>query len=386
MKRGTAVFLKYPEPGKVKTRLAKSIGAESSASAFRVMVGRVFENLRQAQPDFVAVVYDPPDQEQQIRSWLEPWLSTFAGEVLLIPQAPGDLGARLEAGIARCFEHFPDAALTVTGADCIEIEPEIYGGAWAELETGADAVYGPTDDGGYYLVGLKRPIPELFQNVPWSVEETLQASLDVAREAGLAIELLPQCSDIDTVREWEAAQEKLAARPALFFDRDGVVNESPGPGYVLDLESFHLQEGIGESIALLHDCGWLAILVTSQRGVGKGLMSSQELHNIHREMQRELEEIGGAFDGIYAFTDLPDCSYAAKPDPAMIEAAISDFGIDRSRSWMIGDADRDIKMAQLAGLAGTIRVVGEKAVGIEADCNLTEISELPELLQNILQF
>jgi D-glycero-D-manno-heptose 1,7-bisphosphate phosphatase len=174
------------------------------------------------------------------------------------------------------------------------------------------------------------------------------------------------------------------SRVAVFFDRDGVVNVSPGPGYVLSVEEFHLSEGIAEALQVVHEHQALAIVVTSQKGVGKGLMPRAELDRIHEHMQSHLRMCGASFDGIYAYTGEPECPYQAKPDPDMILRAAADFDIDLSRSWMIGDADRDIEMGHAAGLKGTIRIAGEKQQGTVANHTLFSPLEIADLLRKIL--
>lgn len=173
-------------------------------------------------------------------------------------------------------------------------------------------------------------------------------------------------------------------RRAVFFDRDGVVNRSPGAGYVLGVDQFELSEGIAESVRFLNESGILAIVITSQKGVGKGHMNEADLAAIHRHMEDELAKNGAAFDGILAYTGTPDCPHLPKPDPEMIFTAAEQFSIDLSRSWMIGDADRDIEMGKAAGLEGTIRIRGDKAIGVPADHTLDNVVETLELLRRIL--
>lgn len=173
-------------------------------------------------------------------------------------------------------------------------------------------------------------------------------------------------------------------RRAVFFDRDGVVNRSPGTGYVLSIDEFFLNDGIAEAVRFLNEAGILAIVITSQKGVGKGLMSEADLTGIHRHMQDELAKDGAAFDAIYAYTGTLVCPHRPKPDPEMIFSAAERYLIEPRLSWMIGDADRDIEMGIAAGLAGTIRVQGEKAIGIEADYTLQSVVEIPNLLRKIL--
>jgi len=171
---------------------------------------------------------------------------------------------------------------------------------------------------------------------------------------------------------------------AVFFDRDGVVNRSPGPGYVLSVDDFVLNDGIAEAVRYLNEQGILAIVVTSQKGVGKGLMSDEDLAAIHRYMQEELAKSGAAFDAIYAYTGTPDCPHRPKPDPEMILTAAERFSIDRRLSWVIGDADRDIEMGRAAGLAGTIRIRGDKVIDVPADYTLESLLETLVLFKRIL--
>ena len=174
-------------------------------------------------------------------------------------------------------------------------------------------------------------------------------------------------------------------KPCLFFDRDGVVNVSPGPGYVLRWEDFHFQDGIFDLISLVKKHNWLAVLVTSQKGVGKGEMFHVELERIHRKMQERIaEECGSGFDAIYAHTGLPEDPHPAKPDPGMILSAAEDHDIDLSRSWMIGDADRDIEMAQRAELAGAIRLKGDKPIGFDSTETVESLTAATDLMKTIL--
>lgn len=175
-------------------------------------------------------------------------------------------------------------------------------------------------------------------------------------------------------------------RPAFFFDRDGVVNRSPGAGYVLRLEDFHFNEGIIESLAFLKSRGFALILVTSQQGVGKGLMTQAVLDEIHSTLQMELARHGAAFDAIYACTclaDDPQCT-CRKPSPEMILQAANEHALDLERSWLIGDHDRDIQMAINAGIPRTIRIQGDKPESVTAAHMLRDTCGLLPLLQSLL--
>jgi histidinol-phosphate phosphatase family protein len=173
-------------------------------------------------------------------------------------------------------------------------------------------------------------------------------------------------------------------RPAFFFDRDGVINVSPGAGYVMRWEDFHFSDGIIEALAWLRTRGFALILVTNQQGVGKGLMTQAALDDIHARMQAELEKHGAQFDAIYACTCLksdPACQ-CHKPSPEMALQAARDHDLDLAKSWLIGDHDRDIQMATNAGVPNTIRVIGEATVSTQATRSITRITDLLPLLQS----
>jgi diaminohydroxyphosphoribosylaminopyrimidine deaminase/5-amino-6-(5-phosphoribosylamino)uracil reductase len=177
-----------------------------------------------------------------------------------------------------------------------------------------------------------------------------------------------------------------APRPAVFFDRDGVVNESPGAGYVVDWQRFEFRAGIVEALQMCKQRGLKTILVTSQQGVGKGLMTQADLDEIHARMQDHLAAHGCAFDGIYACTCLetdPECT-CRKPSPEMIEKAVAHHHIDLLTSWLVGDADRDIQMAMNAGITKTIRIESENPHHVKATHNLPDARGLADLLGGVL--
>lgn len=178
----------------------------------------------------------------------------------------------------------------------------------------------------------------------------------------------------------------MKLRPAFFFDRDGVVNLSPGPGYVLRWEEFHFAPGTVEALAWLKARGYALVLVTSQQGVGKGLMTQETLDEIHARMQEALRKQNADFDAIHACTCLqtdPDCT-CRKPSPEMVLSAAAELGIDLGQSWLVGDHDRDIQMAVNAGVPHTIRVAGENPQTVPAGHVIGCTTELLPLLRTCL--
>ena len=158
-------------------------------------------------------------------------------------------------------------------------------------------------------------------------------------------------------------------RPAVFFDRDGVVNLSPGPGYVLSWEDFHFSPGIKEALHLCKTRGYALVLATSQQGVGKGLMSQAELDGIHARMQAELAAHDAAFDGIYACTCLskdPGCTCRMGPASdrdAVVDSELRVHGVEGLR---VADASIMPEIVN-APIHAACVMIGEKCASIMSD-------------------
>lgn len=138
---------------------------------------------------------------------------------------------------------------------------------------------------------------------------------------------------------------------ALFIDRDGVINKRRMADYVKRTEEFEFLPEIFEVLPLIHAAGYLAIVITNQRGIGRGLMNEADLEEIHRTMQQQLRErTGHTFDAIYYCPhDHADACACRKPLPGMILQAAARFEIDLERSWMVGDSESDIDAGIAAG-------------------------------------
>ena len=174
------------------------------------------------------------------------------------------------------------------------------------------------------------------------------------------------------------------SRPAVFFDRDGVVNVSPGAGYVLRWEDFHFSPGIIETLALCRARGFALVLVTSQQCVGRKLITEAGLASIHERMQETLRAHGAAFDDIRHCPHLEGTCTCRKPSPEMIFAARDALDLDLSRSWLVGDHDRDIQMAANAGVPKTVRIASEKPAVVGASFFLADTGGLRDLLEREL--
>ncbi len=137
----------------------------------------------------------------------------------------------------------------------------------------------------------------------------------------------------------------------LFLDRDGVINhEKPGT-YVLDWKEFIFYPGVVEAMKILNERFGVIVMVTNQKGVGKNLMTLENLHSIHSNMLAEIEAGSGRIDNIYFCSDLEDDSPNRKPNPGMAYQAMKDFPqIDPAKSMIVGNKLSDMQFGRNAGL------------------------------------
>jgi rSAM/selenodomain-associated transferase 1 len=189
-RRVLLVFAKAPEPGRVKTRLAGALGEEEAVRIYRALGRGVVDRVRGGAYRIV-VYHDPPDSPALFREWLGAEGLEFDG------QPPGDLGARLEEGFRRGFARGDLVCAIGTdapGVDRGRVEEAFDAVARAD---GPAVALGPAHDGGYYLVALSAPLPELFMGIPWSTSGVLKASLRRAAHLGVRTTLLPALADVD---------------------------------------------------------------------------------------------------------------------------------------------------------------------------------------------
>ena len=197
------IFAKAPAAGRVKTRLVPPLTYRQAADLYRCMLLDTLaatENLSNVSR-FIFLAGDHADMDE---------FRLHAPDARILPQEGDDLGERL----ARAFGAVFDAGFRsacVIGTDMPHLPAERIGEAFGLLESsGADAVFGPTDDGGYYLLAMNGMHRQLFADVPWSSGQTLATSLARAAAAGLGTELLPGCFDLDTIEDIR----RLASLPA----------------------------------------------------------------------------------------------------------------------------------------------------------------------------
>jgi rSAM/selenodomain-associated transferase 1 len=189
------VFAKEPLPGEVKTRLCPPFSPAAAAAFHRLALAETLRRL--AGGGFGIVLFHTGDG-----AFFRRRFPSFP----LLPQGEGNLGTRMERALARLLAAGAPAAALI-GADTPDLPLALIDAAFAALRR-ADAVVAPARDGGYVLVGVRRPAPELFRGVPWSTAGVLPATRRRAAEAGIPLVEINGWEDVDD----PASLERLLAR------------------------------------------------------------------------------------------------------------------------------------------------------------------------------
>jgi D-glycero-D-manno-heptose 1,7-bisphosphate phosphatase len=139
-------------------------------------------------------------------------------------------------------------------------------------------------------------------------------------------------------------------RPAVFLDRDGVLNYNRSD-HIRTPEEYVPIPGAAGAVALLKQAGWAVVVVSNQSGLGRGLFAQEALDAIMAKMRAELETVGGGPDAVYYCPHAPgagcDCR---KPKPGLVLQAAREHGLDLGRSYLVGDSASDVACGQAAGL------------------------------------
>ena len=194
---------------------------------------------------------------------------------------------------------------------------------------------------------------ELVQQLPEtniSFEETLFPSLIQNRQLAAYVTNHRYYSVGDTLR-LPITESFLARSPAVILDRDGVLNEkAPRANYVRSWSEFKWLPNVLETLRRLREAGFRVIVVSNQAGIGRGVMTDDDLQAIHRQMVKEVAAAGGRIEAIYYCPhDWNDGCECRKPKPGMLFQAQHDFNLDLSRTLFIGDDERDAQAAEAAG-------------------------------------
>ena len=190
------IFVKQPELGKVKTRLAATVGNQKALEIYHQLLERTRTITQPLVCDKV-VYYSPSIQDNDL------WdIECYRKE----QQVEGDLGKRMqqafEASFARGYQR-----VCIIGSDCYELTTKIIEQAFAALRT-QEVVIGPSTDGGYYLLGMRQLYTGLFENQQWSTSSVYQDSVCYVEKQSLAWQSLPTLTDVDEEKDLSTMNER----------------------------------------------------------------------------------------------------------------------------------------------------------------------------------
>ena len=219
-KTALIVFAREPRLGRVKTRLARDLGAELALELYQ---GLVEDVLAVAGRTAAAGRFIYAADLEPAGSFFARWQAGFA----VVAQTGADLGARMDAAFREVVGAGFDRVILI-GSDCPDLTPAILADA-AQRLTDHDLVLGPAADGGYYLIGLNRPRPALFAGVDWGTDRVLAQTAARAKALGLRTSLLAERQDIDTLADLRAYARRVQADGAEPGRKTaGIVLANPG--------------------------------------------------------------------------------------------------------------------------------------------------------------
>ena len=198
-KNALIIMTKAPEPGQVKTRLVPPLTFAEAADLARALLADQLESVAQFGGAELFIAFTPDEALGYFENFATLGFSCFA-------QKGGDLGARMISAFKQVFE-FGFGNVVLIGSDLPALPLITFERAYASLEKpDRDLVFGPSEDGGYYLVGMARPIFDIFQGIAWSRNDVLARSIEKLAEIGVNYELLNYSYDIDTLEDLKRLQ------------------------------------------------------------------------------------------------------------------------------------------------------------------------------------
>ncbi|WP_421901042.1 TIGR04282 family arsenosugar biosynthesis glycosyltransferase [Maridesulfovibrio sp.] len=207
MKCAIIVFVKYPETGKVKTRLGKDIGYEIAAKLYTAFVEDMLSNLDESGLTPI-IAFDPFQPVEKYKEWL--------GERTYIPQQGEDLGQRMYNALQTAFDLNFDTSI-LTGSDLPDLDPERILKARQTLQK-APACIGPANDGGYYLIGFQKDFltDSIFKNMEWSTDRVFSETLLRLEKMDINPSTLQEHQDMDTMEDLKRLLNNRKAQKLCF--------------------------------------------------------------------------------------------------------------------------------------------------------------------------
>lgn len=187
--RALITFVKNPQKGKVKTRLAKTLGEDQALRIYRALLEHTRQICERTKAHRYLYYSNFIDREDH-------WSNDHFHKAL---QPEGDLGQRMTTAFQQVLEKHHK--VIIIGSDCAALKPEIIERAFDQLEA-YDFILGPAFDGGYYLLGMKTLLPDIFEDMPWSTEKVAAITRQRIQDNGYSLAEVDTLSDIDYQEDW----------------------------------------------------------------------------------------------------------------------------------------------------------------------------------------
>lgn len=205
--RSIVIFANAPEKGRVKSRIAADLGPDVALTAYRTLAEHAVAAASHVEWCRKTIAYAPNGTGDAMRDWFGDLFDYRA-------QGDGDLGRRMLAALEGAFAEGADRVILI-GVDCPGVSEGVIDDAFSRLDQ-ADAVLGPSFDGGYYLIGMKKALKPLFADIPFGTSDTLQKTLSAARRSGIRVSLLDWKRDVNTGEAWKGVAKPLTERKPVF--------------------------------------------------------------------------------------------------------------------------------------------------------------------------
>lgn len=203
LKQHLIIFTRYPEPGKTKTRMIPALGDVGAANLQRQMTEYTIKQAKELQKtSAISVEVRFAGGNSQL---MQDWLGL---DLVYNPQGEGDLGQRMARSLADAFQNSAEYVIII-GTDCPGVNFNTLATAFEKLAI-CDLVLGPAIDGGYYLIGLQQPIPELFSQIEWGTAQVYRQTIEIAEKLNLSFVSLSTLADVDRPEDLFVWEQTLA--------------------------------------------------------------------------------------------------------------------------------------------------------------------------------
>ncbi|PKL89677.1 MAG: hypothetical protein CVV23_04190 [Ignavibacteriae bacterium HGW-Ignavibacteriae-2] len=183
------LFTRFPTEGKVKTRLASTVGNYYAALFYKIIAKKIISDVKLVKNIYQYIFYSEKTERNKIKNWL-------GRNFFYHNQVGDDLGERMKFAFEKVFSHGAQKVIIV-GTDIPEISKRVIENAIDLLDTN-DTVIGPSKDGGFYLLGMKKYYPALFDGIKYSTDSVFSKTIEKSKGLNLKLSLLPELMDIDT--------------------------------------------------------------------------------------------------------------------------------------------------------------------------------------------